>query len=272
MTLLSSVWEASWRIGMFFLLWAFLFAPLAAPITKRWERTGGISPWSRLYLEFVALATIVLSAWILLSFVDRRPFSTLGFSTDRLWHEAAMGVAVGATLFLLALALLGLGGWVRAHSPVFVWHRFVPISLALLCNSVFQEVMFRGYVLQTIQTHLGTSGALLLSSGVFALFHSGTARGGLALLNLFLAGSLFGYAYLATGGLWAPIALHFVWNFLEGPVFGLPGLPEDLKGGTRFLRLQGPEWITGGTFGFEGSVIVTFTLAVGLIGLYGLYG
>jgi hypothetical protein len=108
---------------------------------------------------------------------------------------------------------------------------------------------------------------------MFALLHYGTAKGAiLPLFNLFMAGLLLGYAYLVTGNLWMPIALHFAWNFLLGPVLGLAVSGRSLTSGTQILSLQGPDSVTGGAFGLEGGLVATFTTAVGLILLYIIYG
>ena len=71
-------------------------------------------------------------------------------------------------------------------------------------------------------------------------------------------------AYLVTRGLWLPIGIHAAWNFTQGGIFGVTvsGHPaEGLIRGT----LTGPEWLAGGEFGAEASVVATaFCLMAGL--------
>ena len=58
--------------------------------------------------------------------------------------------------------------------------------------------------------------------------------------------------------LWLAIGVHAAWNFVEGGVFGIPVSGYAIPGWLR-STLTGEEWLTGGAFGPEGSLV---TLAV----------
>jgi MYXO-CTERM domain-containing protein len=79
-----------------------------------------------------------------------------------------------------------------------------------------------------------------------------------------LAGLLFAVAYLLTRNLWLPIALHFSWNYFQGPVFGFP------VSGLRFPSLlaleisSGALPFSGGSFGPEGGLTGTLATLLGL--------
>ena len=69
-----------------------------------------------------------------------------------------------------------------------------------------------------------------------------------------MAGVIMAAAYLATRELWVSIGLHFAWNYTMNTVFsvvvsGHPSLGL-LQG-----RLSGPDWLSGGAYGVEGSVV-----------------
>jgi hypothetical protein len=97
--------------------------------------------------------------------------------------------------------------------------------------------------------------ALAITSLLFALLHAFNPNiTWLALLNIFLAGFVMGIVYVYTGNLWFAIAFHFSWNFFLGPILGyeVSGLPlESLLQ----QSIHGPDWLTGGEFGLEGSVL-----------------
>jgi hypothetical protein len=85
-------------------------------------------------------------------------------------------------------------------------------------------------------------------------------------LNIALAGVAFALAYRATGSLWLPIAYHFMWNYAQGPLLGLP------VSGMTFHALAeaspaGPPLWTGGAFGAEGGLVATVVLVVSIAGL-----
>ena len=70
-----------------------------------------------------------------------------------------------------------------------------------------------------------------------------------------------GQLYLFTQNIWAPFAMHAIWNFLQSTVLGFAVSGMETY---RVLQLEisGPEWLTGGDFGIEGSLLsVLFILA-----------
>jgi hypothetical protein len=82
-------------------------------------------------------------------------------------------------------------------------------------------------------------------------------------VNVFVAGILFAMAYYITGNLWLPIAIHFTWNLLLGPVLGLTVSGQNqLNSGWQILSIHGPNLWTGGTFGIEGGLMVTIITVI----------
>jgi uncharacterized protein len=76
------------------------------------------------------------------------------------------------------------------------------------------------------------------------------------------AGVLLAVAYAATGRLWLPIGIHIGWNFTEGrifgvPVSGFPAVPSLFRG-----TVSGPDFLTGGTFGLEASLLAVLVCSV----------
>lgn len=95
----------------------------------------------------------------------------------------------------------------------------------------------------------------MLSAVLFGLAHlSNAGLTSLAVANTAMAGMLFAAAFMATRRLWLPMGIHFAWNYLLDAVFSVPvsGHPS-----TGLLRstLGGPDWLTGGAYGVEASVI-----------------
>ncbi|MFB6305754.1 MAG: CPBP family intramembrane glutamate endopeptidase, partial [Flavobacteriales bacterium] len=78
-------------------------------------------------------------------------------------------------------------------------------------------------------------------------------------------GMLLGVYYIHKRDLWFPIMLHLTWNFFQGPVFGFK--VSGIAGDKSMLnqQLNGPIWLTGGEFGFEGSLLLTILLIIAII-------
>jgi membrane protease YdiL (CAAX protease family) len=203
-------------------------------------------------------------------FVDRRSFSTLGFSPAQLGRDLLMGILIGSLWLGLSLGVLWLFGWaIPESSGVLDGPVLAVAGLALVLNTVIQEVLARSYTFQTIRSQTSPAWAILLSAVIFMLYHAAGFRGAwLPAVNVFLAGVLFGVAVYRTGNLWLPISIHFAWNFLLGPVLGLAVSGQDIANHWQLFSLQGPVLFSGGAFGIEGGLIVTLITLLGTAALW----
>ena len=69
-----------------------------------------------------------------------------------------------------------------------------------------------------------------------------------------------------SGNLWFPSAMHFMWNFCQGAVFGIPVSGMSVDGWLPLARI-GPEddMISGGAFGLEGSVVLVLLQGAAIV-------
>ena len=77
-----------------------------------------------------------------------------------------------------------------------------------VCAPLWEEIMFRGFLLPSLAKYLAPGWAVAASSLVFATVHF-TKEGFVPLL---LLGCVFGTAYLKTMNLLPAVALHSLWN------------------------------------------------------------
>jgi membrane protease YdiL (CAAX protease family) len=177
---------------------------------------------------------------------------------------------------LIYLLMSGLG-WITFQG--FAW-QLDPLGLVLTNTLLFfvififvgwsEELLYRGYQLQTIASGTNLFWGVILSSAIFGVLHIFNPGANWAsTLGIFLAGIFFAYAYVRTRQLWLPIGMHLGWNFFEGVVFGFPVSGLDIYPLTR-IQVHGPELWTGGVFGPEAGLIVIPALLVG-VGLVYLY-
>jgi hypothetical protein len=83
---------------------------------------------------------------------------------------------------------------------------------------------------------------------------------------------VFGLLAMRTGGLWAPFAAHWAWNWGEQSVAGAtpnPGI--DSLGALFDLDLSGPALLSGGADALNGAISTTVVLGILALGL-GLVG
>ena len=224
-----------------------------------------LSPAWLLPLSVLQFLAILAITYLFRRFIDRQSLQGLGLDRRRGWvSELLAGAGLGLGVMAVIFVLQWVSGWARisltgepSDTALLGLLAYVIIFLAVAGS---EELMFRGYLLQTLEEWPGVIPAVIVSSVLFGVFHGLNPNVNvLALAQLILAGLVFAYTYLVTRRLWLPIALHFAWNFFQGPVFGFPvsGVPS---GGLFSVEPAGPTLITGGAFGPEGGLS-------GLIGL-----
>jgi membrane protease YdiL (CAAX protease family) len=81
-------------------------------------------------------------------------------------------------------------------------------GMVAILAPVFEEIMFRGFLLTSLTKFLPRWGAIALSGGMFALAHLTAGD----LLPLGILGIALGYIYLRSGNLLSSIFLHSLWN------------------------------------------------------------
>lgn len=204
-------------------------------------------------------------------YIDRQPIKSMGFHWSPFQADAFTGFNLGITLLGFATLLLHATGnleWEEAHVNIGELSKgFILMALIAL----IEEVVFRAYILNNLLQSLHKWVALGVSAAMFTLAHaSNPGISTVAIANLLLAGALLGINYIYTRNIWFAVFFHFSWNFIQGPVLGytVSGLPLQ---GILQPNLNGPWWVTGGSFGLEGSFITTCVLALTLLFLYIIY-
>jgi len=269
---LRITWKIFWRILLFFLVWGLLLSlfivPFGSKISK-WQKTNPFQV--QLYSDIIAALTILAATWIMLRFIDHRPLKSIGFSFSHFFRDLSAGLVIGVAWIGVSIGFALLFGFILPVAPVgFSWYVLAGLSISMLFNVVTQELLLCGFILQTVRNQSNTIIAIIVSSFLFASYHAGAFKGEwLPVVNVFAAGVLFCIAYIITNNLWLPIFIHFAWDVLLGPVFGLTesGI-TNLGGGWKMFQLKGPSLFTGGSFGMEGGLIVTFTVILIISLLY----
>jgi uncharacterized protein len=187
--------------------------------------------------------------------------------------------AVKASAIPLALTIgfaMGLGGLLFSFGEAWIGGHVVdPVNptsgnvmtlmlgtMLVLFQTASEEIFFRGWFQRVLCERKGLMIGVIGSSLAFAAPHIiGGARDTLSLLNLFLAGLFFGLLAIRTGGLAAPIAAHFGWNWGEQILLGFDPNPGIGSFGAIIDRdLAGSALWGGSTEGLNASVAITFVL------------
>jgi len=127
--------------------------------------------------------------------------------------------------------------------------------------------MCRGYMMVSVSRRYSLVLAVLTNSVAFGLLHIfNPGFGPLPLLNIVLFGILESVYVLKRGDLWGACAIHSIWNFMQGNVFGISVSGMGISA-SPLVAAADPStaWLNGGAFGLEGGVAVTAVLAVAIL-------
>jgi uncharacterized protein len=211
------------------------------------------------------LTAIVLGAYCAyVRIVEKRPVVEL--SGPRMLRELGAGVLLGAFLLCLTVGVLAAFGVYQVTGSN-GWAAMLATVPGFVLFGVLEEVVMRGIVFRILEQSLGSWIALAISAAIFGLLH--LLNPGTTLLNagsvMMEAGVMLAAAYMVTRRLWLCIGIHVAWNFTEGGIFSAAVSGSETKGLLR-ASLSGPEWLTGGAFGVEASVVaLTICAAAGIL-------
>ena len=183
-----------------------------------------------------------------------------------------LGGASGAALVALPIAVLfALGVYervqLRGASPALLG------VAALICiAAILEELVYRCLLFRLLERAWGTKVALAVQAVVFALQHlenveqGGTRDVVTMLISVTLLGLLWAGVFVMARNLWVVAANHAAWNFtilLSG--MPLSGIEDWRKLAPLESRLAGPDWLTGGMFGPESSLLVIASTTVAVV-------
>lgn len=138
-------------------------------------------------------------------------------------------------------------------------------ALAFLGVGFAEEFTFRGYALQTLAKGIGFWPAAAVLSGFFGFMHFLKPNDGwIDPLSVALYGMFWCFTLWRTGSLWFAIGFHAASDYTDMVVFSEPNTGnagQPVPGHLLNVQFYGPDWLTGGPRGTEGSLLVFAILA-----------
>ena len=206
--------------------------------------------------------------------IEKRSALSMGFQKKKWIRSYAKGLLIGTFLIIATWAM----GYVAGvyHYETLANIQIVAVlfyAIGFIIQSMGEEVMVRGYFMNSLTNKVGSWGAILISSLVFSLLHLVNAGFNIyAFLDIFLIGIFLGMYVLKTGNIWGASAIHFAWNFIQGVILGIPvsGIPI----GASIWKLgaiqeNGNIWVDK-VFGIEGSLASVMVIAIACIVLFSI--
>jgi membrane protease YdiL (CAAX protease family) len=267
------------RTGWRLLTFIFIFGLFNA-IASALRRFAFGSPPTDSTAGTVLLGTLLLftatcAVYLSRRFVDKKSFQSLGLRLER---SSATDFVCGFFLSGLMVSIIYLTlasfGWINFQglnwpdNPITGWLQLLLLFIGVgLTVGWWEELVFRGYILQNLIEGIGLGWAIGLSCLFYGLIHLLNPNANqLSTLVIAFIGYLRIFGWLRTKQLWLSMGMHAGWNFLQGPILGF-----SVSGRETYTLLKhtisGPNWITGGDFGLEGGLAAALMVVIGIVGV-----
>jgi len=229
-----------------------------------------LGPWFFPLIIGVGVFTIIYT-WVFVRFIEGRRMRGIGMVLHRGWGlNFWKGAGIAALLLAVAFAVSVWSGEVEVigfarPAPVgqSVLSYMILSLIGFIVVGIYEELMFRGYVLQRLHEKTPRIVAIVVSSFLFAVLHfANPGAGMMSLFNTWIIGVLLCALYYRSRSLWTPIGFHFAWNFLLGMFFSMPvsGLP--IYGVLEIAEVSEEATVSGALYGPEGGLATTIALAI----------
>jgi hypothetical protein len=266
---LRPVWRFFLSVVLVFLAYSLAHL-LAGAVRDLIPRAGA---WYGFFFLFELLA-LLGSFKVMTRLFENKPLAVVGLAFHPRWvGELCFGLGVGGVMIISvggAEALLGLAGFFRSPFPAKAELVYGSgLALVLLTAAINEELVFRGYPFQRLVDSFGPAGAVMVSSALFGLAHLGNPHHTyISTANTMLVGIPLSIAYLRTRSLWMPVGIHFMWNYAQGFLFGLPVSGYTFPTTLLNAQVHGGAWLTGSGYGPEGGLLCTLAVVGGVLFLF----
>lgn len=217
--------------------------------------------WWGLSTQIVVVLAAILPAFVMAA-IEGRPFSDFGLPganafRRNFWMGSLWGI-VWLSVLIIVLRLAGVFsfGSVALHGFRILKYGIYYVIFFLL-TGFFEEFLVRGYSqwVLTKGMHFWPAAALL-SIGFGALHSANPGESKVGIVAAALIGFFFCLTLRRTGDLWWAIGFHMSWDWGESYLYSVPDSGGMLPGHLLNSSFHGPDWLTGGSVGPEGSLIV----------------
>jgi len=270
----SQGWKNILKIIIPYLIVVGIFEFIGALIMGLDLRNQGFNHRTSVQLfvtQLMSLIGTVGIVWLFSTEVDKQSFKSIGFNKVHIGRDLALGLVMGFVIMLSGFLIL-----VLSHQLEYTGTHCNALNLfynigVFVFVAIAEEVFTRGYILRNLAVSFNKYVALVISALIFSLMHLANPNiTPVSLSIIFLSGLVLGLPYLYTKNLWFSMALHFSWNFFQGPIFGfnVSGLNVDKLIKTKYATAN---YWNGGEFGFEGSILAVVFLLCALVAIYFLF-
>lgn len=271
--------RAGWRVLIFFgIIWG-IFKALASLAARS---SGPQSAPPEINNQFLLRGEgfsflIFLLITLLMSRIEHRPLRVYGLPLreafgPKFWVGTLWGFA-SLTMMLLVLRLFHafyFGHRILHGQRVFQYALLLAIGFVLV--GLAEEYLVRAYAQFTLTIGIGFWPAAVVTSLIFAKLHfNNPGENWLGLFQVFLIGMFFCLTLRRTGSLWWAVGYHAGWDWSQSYLYGTPDSGMLAHGRLMASSHAGPDWLSGGSVGPEGSVLTILIYAAVVVLFHLIY-
>lgn len=258
--------RAGWRLVLYLVMWRLLRVALGILLEKI-DPHVRIKLWLDLITELGSFVIVAVPA-VVMGWIEKREFGEYGLPLRRafgksFWVGAGWGV-VAITALMVGIGGVGdfsLGGFALHGGRVLKFAVFWGVFFLVV--GLFEEFLARGYTQFTLTQGIGFWPSALVLSGFFTFLHVGNpGETWVGLLAVAAIGLFLCLTLRRTGNLWFAVGFHAAWDWGESYLYSVPDSGGISPGHLLHSSFHGSAWITGGSVGPEGSVLVFGVIAL----------
>ena len=225
-----------------------------------------LKPMDTLKDEALLAASAVL-ATLITAAIERRKLAHLALGLKNALPRFLQGLILGVVAMCVLIGGLWLCkavviGPIVLHGQD-VWTYGGQWALVFLLVGIFEEFAFRGYLMQTLARGLNYRWATAIMGVLFVMVHAPSLGEGVIGLGLvFIAALVFSLSVWRTGTMWWAIGFHAAWDYTQSFVFGVADSGHLSAGTLMTAKPAGPDWLSGGATGPEGSILAAVIMIV----------
>ena len=212
---------------------------------------------------------LVVGLWGWMAAYEKRPFWTVGLPLQGWLKKYLLGLLLGFGMLSLVVALMAATGTVSLDDSTAQQHGVAALGsvflflIAMIVQGGSEEVLIRGWMLQTIGARYRPLVGVIVASLLFVAFHGSIEP--MVVINLVLFSLFVTFYCLKEGSIWGVCGWHAAWNWSQGHFYGLSVTGHEQAGGTVLdLKTAGSSILSGGDFGPEASIMCTVVLLAGV--------
>ncbi len=236
---------------IFILFVTVVYGIVKASINSNFGETAALYLSYLLILIFIAACLFVYHVYT--KSVENRKAYEISFY--KFIQELGAGWFLGFGVIVFIVSILALLGYYEIKE-FNSYSNLVFMFFDQLHTGFIEELIFRVILFKLTEELFGTWTAMAIQGVLFGFAHSGNPNASIysTLAIIFAFTIFFGAGYMLTRRLWFIMGFHWSWNFSQAGIFGMENSGVEMP---NFIEpaVSGPEWLTGGAWGLELSVL-----------------